>query len=221
MFRCTAPLALAAVTLVGVGCTSVASVEGPSPRQQLHQPQPVAVTLTDRADADTFRATLDGRDITEHFTLDRQRAVLDGYVYEPRPGRQPHELTVQTQPQVNAKGRAIGQPFTQTLTYFPPALTLQGNVGMGVRSHVNLDADGRASVLVQLPLASPEPRTLTVRALAHHDASDGLADCVAVFNVHGRAAGLAVLRVEAPGYVARTLDVVVDPATVAAVETGY
>ncbi|MEM7626964.1 MAG: hypothetical protein AAF333_15320 [Planctomycetota bacterium] len=232
------------------GCTStVASLDGPTHRQKLGTPAPVAVTLSPKANPDSFHATVDGQDVTESFAFDDQRGQLTNYVFEPRADRQPHTLTVQAEPALNAKGRPLGKPFEGSLSFFPPAIQLQGNVGMGTSSHVNVPAEGRSSVMIRLPMAVPQTTTMTVTPVPADKAAAGeldleaMTECVVlndrdpgapvevtvepgnrvtVFTVRGHQPGITALRVEAPGYVATNIDVIIDnptPTTTAAVNT--
>lgn len=242
----SAPLALAAAGLfLATGCAStVASVEGPAHRQKRHTPAPVSVTLNaKKADAGSFRATANGRDITDAFVFDGDRAELSGYAFEPGAPRQPHTLTFEAQPAVNDKGRPLGKPFSESLTFFPPVVTLQGNVGLSGASHVSLPPQGRSSVMIRLPVpvsqateftVTPVPLTRQVSGVEHLET---LTDCVAVnngdagaaqqvtvspgnrvavFTVRGQHPGVTALRVQAPGYVVAEIEVLIDaPASVA------
>lgn len=234
------------------GCsTTVASLDGPEYRDKLGTPAPVAINLSPKADPASFRATVNGQDVTESFVFDEAHAQgqLTDYIFEPAPSRQPHTLTVKTDPAMNAKGRPMGEPFEQTLTFFPPTISLQGNVGMGASSHVNVPAAGRSSVMIRLPLAVSKSTILTVTPVAATQPVTGeidreaMIDCVAlndhdpgaavevtvdrgsrvaVFTVRGHQPGITALRVEAPGYVATGIDVFIDnpsPTTTAAVDT--
>lgn len=229
-----------------VGCAQVATVEGPNHRQQLGSPASVAVNLGKAANPDTFTATVNGTDITESFAFDGNAGELTGYVFEPAPGREPHTLTLAAEPAINAKGKPMGQPFSETLTFFPPAVKLQGNVGIGVRSHVAVPRDGRTSVMLKLPSAVTQPTTFIVEpvpaaqsaaegvdpaamtncvALNDHDAGQAVevtvkpGNRVAVFTVRGQEPGITALRVESPGYVAADIKVFVDRPTVTAAVT--
>ncbi|MEM6458644.1 MAG: hypothetical protein AAF710_04565 [Planctomycetota bacterium] len=224
----------AAATLAAAGCsTSVARLDGPDHRQRLNAPVPIAVTLKAKADPTTFTASIDGRDVTDAFVFEDGRGVLTGHVYEAAPPRQPHTLTVAAEPGVNAKGRPLGRPFTAEMTYFPPALSLQGNVGMGPNSRVELPRDGRTSVMVRLPQPTRGPLALTVTptdasGVVLNDHAPGQAITidldpgrrVAVFTVRGHRPGVGTLRVEAPGYVAAEVQTFIDgPTLTAAVAT--
>ncbi|MEM9882251.1 MAG: hypothetical protein AAF800_04970 [Planctomycetota bacterium] len=224
----------AAAALAAAGCsTSVARLDGPDHRQRLNVPVPIAVTLKAKADPTTFTASIDGRDVTDAFVFEDGRGVLTGHVYEAAPPRQPHTLTIAAEPGVNAKGRPLGRSFTGTLTYFPPALSLQGNVGMGVNSRVELPRDGRTSVMVRLPQPTRGALTLTVtpaddKGVVLNDHAPGEPITVelepgrrvAVFTVRGHRPGVGTLRVEAPGYVAAELPTLIDgPTLTAAVAT--
>ena len=242
----------ACAATLATGCSStVASLEGPEFRQKLGTPAPVAVSLSPKAAPESFRATVNGTDVTASFAFDdaQTRGELSGYVFEPTGDRNPHTLTVQTDPGLNAKGRPLGQPFEQTLTFFPPAIQLQGNVGMGTNSHVNVPAESRSSVMVRLPMAVSKATTFTVTPVPAAHSTTGqidlqaMTDCVAlnerdpgasaqvtvepgnrvaVFTVRGHQPGITALRVESPGYVASKIDVIIDsptPTTTAVVDT--
>jgi hypothetical protein len=237
----TRPALLSTTLAAGLltGCAHVATVQGPDGHARLATPRPVTVTLGDAADPPTFRATVNGTDITEHFEEDDGQAKLTGYVFEPAPGRQPHRLTVSAQPRLNEKGRPVASPFEQTLTFYPPTPSLQGNVGLGDTSRVELAAAGRASVMLRLPQNVAAPTTFTVRPLPAPEARamglspDDMLHCVqlngdaagepievtvdagrrvAVFEIDGRRPGVTTLRAEAPGYVAAHIDVHIQPA---------
>ncbi|MBB6428914.1 hypothetical protein [Algisphaera agarilytica] len=243
-------LGVACATTFAAGCSStVATVEGPEHRQKLGIPHPVAVNLDDkRADPATFAASINGSDITQAFVFNDDEVTLsDEFVYEPTTGRTPHQLTVTAEPALNAKGRPMGKSFEQTLTFFPPSLSLQGNVGMGANSRINVPQDGRTSVMVKLPQAPHRETTLTIRPVATDAqvvgdiSADDMINCialndsepgeaitltimpgqrVAVFTVRGHTTGVNELRAEAPGYVATAIDVYIDsPAVTAAVNT--
>lgn len=243
-------LGVACATTFAAGCSStVATVQGPDHRQKLGTPRDIAVNLdAKRADPASFHATLNGTDITQEFVFTNHAATLsEDFVFEPTPGRTPHLVTVTAEPALNAKGRPMGQPFAQTLSFFPPSISLQGNVGMGSSSRINVQEDGRTSVMIKLPQAPTRETTLTVLPVATNAAVAGdisaqdMIDCVAlndhapgqpitvtikpgqrvaVFTVRGHTAGINELRVEAPGYVASAIDVYVDgPALTASVNT--
>ncbi|MEM8738701.1 MAG: hypothetical protein AAGG38_09535 [Planctomycetota bacterium] len=232
-------LTAAASAALATGCaTTVADLEGPAYRQKLNTPAPVSVTLDPRrADPDSFRVTVDGRDITEAFAFTDQTARLTGYVFEPAAPLEPHRLTVTAEPTLNAKGRPMGRSYEETLTFFPPRITVQGNVGLGPSSRIDLTRDGRTSVMVTLPAA---PRTATDFTVSHEPQGDSEAFLalddlspgepttvtfapgrrVAVFTVRGTAPGLGALRVESPGYVATTIDTIVEGTSLSAVVDG-
>jgi len=241
-------LGLTCAAAFTAGCSStVATVQGPDHRQKLGTPQPIAVHLdAKRADPDTFTATLNGTDITSAFVFDEHAGQLaDGFVYEPTPGRTPHQITVAADPALNAKGRPMGQPFEHTLTFFPPSISLQGNVGLGHTSRVDVQQSSRTSVMIKLPQTPTQETTLTVIPVATDAAVTGELSArdmiysvalndhqpgqpitltvqpgqrIAVFTVRGQTPGLNTLRVEAPGYVAAAIEVFVDrPALTAAV----
>lgn len=221
------------------GCAhEVASLDGPAHLARPATPSTITVELHQNADPQSFQASVDGQDITSHFALEDGHAQLDGYIFEPVPGQQPHHLTVSTQPKLDRKGRPMGQTFSKTLTFFPPQPVLQGNVGIGVNSHVDVPESGRASVMLRLPQAVHRPTTFTIRPVPMPEAQRlGLApnqmlDCVAVnddsageitfitvaagqrvavFEIDGQRPGFTALRVEAPGYVASSIKVFVQP----------
>ncbi|MEM1109799.1 MAG: hypothetical protein AAGH99_14025 [Planctomycetota bacterium] len=232
-------LGFACAATLAAGCSStVATVDGPDYRQKLGTPQPIAVNLdAKRADADSFAATINGNDITDAFVFTDQTARLaDDFVFEPTAGREPHRVTVSADPSLNAKGRPMGQPFAQTLTFFPPEIRLQGNVGIGANSRVDVPRDGRTSVMIKLPQSPKQATTLTVQPVAPTQVAGNVTaqeviDCVAlndhepgepitltikpgqrvaVFTVRGHTPGVNELRVEAPGYVASEINVFVD-----------
>ncbi|MEM9914959.1 MAG: hypothetical protein AAF911_08360 [Planctomycetota bacterium] len=243
-------LGVTAAALTAAGCSStVATVEGPDHRQKLGTPHDIAVNLdAKRADPASFSASLNGTDITDAFVFtDHGAQLADDFVFEPTPGRTPHRVTVSADPALNAKGRPLGQPFEQTLTFFPPSISLQGNVGMGTNSRIDVPQQGRTSVMIKLPQAPTQETTLSVIPVATDTqvvgqlSAQDMIDCVAlndhdpgepitvtvkpgqrvaVFTVRGHTAGVNELRVEAPGYVASSIDVYVDgPAITASVET--
>ncbi len=243
-------LGVACATTFAAGCSStVASVDGPNHRQKLGTPQPIAVHLdAKRADPASFTATVNGTDITSAFIFNDHAARLaDDFVYEPAPGQSPHHVTLAAGPALSAKGRPMGQPFEQTLTFYPPTISLQGNVGIGQTSRIEMPQDGRTSVMIKLPQAPTRETTLTVFpvatdaqvvgdvsaqdmvnsvALNDHEPGQPITVTVkpgqriAVFTVRGHTPGVNELRVEAPGYVASAIDVYVDgPALTASVNT--
>ena len=241
------PAAVLAAALFAAGCSQVATVRGPENFQRLAAPTPVAVQLGPRADADTFQATLNGRDITAHFHRGTDRLVLDDFVFEPLPGTAPHLLTLSADPALDRRGRARGPAFHHTLTFFPPALELRGNVGIGRSSHVQLATTGRSSVMITLPQPVTQPTTLTVSLQRLGPAEPGWTDTqppqspasiqwqspgdtaqiiikpghrVGVFTLRGHHPGRSLLRVQAPGYVAATLPInVVESNTTASIDT--
>ncbi|MEO1236876.1 MAG: hypothetical protein AAFX76_08825, partial [Planctomycetota bacterium] len=79
-------------------------------------------------------------------------------------------LVVAAEPGLNAEGQPMGASFERSLTFFPPRIALQGNVGLGEASRIDLTRDGRTSVMVKLPAAPLEAVTLTVTPLPHPDA---------------------------------------------------
>lgn len=246
----TALLGLTCAATLAAGCSStVANVDGPDHRQKLGTPQSIAVNLdAKRADPASFTATLNGHDITNAFVFSEHTGQLtQDFIYEPTPGRTPHHVTVAADPALNAKGRPMGQPFEQTLTFFPPTISLQGNVGIGSTSRVDVPQDGRTSVMIKLPQSPTHETTLTVmpiatnaqvvgdrsaqdmvKSVALNDHAPGQAitltikpgQRVAVFTVRGHTPGINELRVQAPGYVTSAIDVYVDgPSLTASVNT--
>lgn len=233
-----------------VGCSQLATVQGPEYRQRLSRPHDVAVQLNpEKADVKTFHAELNGQDVTDAFGVHDGTAVFSGYLFEPTAAKTPHTLTVMAEPSVNEKGKPMGAPFSETLVFFPPALDVQGNVGLGSKSHIDVPSDGRASVMVKLPAPVLEPTQVTVTPTANAsvvaaDPDAGtMTECVslekampgepitvtikpgnrvAVFTVHGKSSGISSLRLTSPGYVVADIDVFVDGlASTASVDTGY
>lgn len=216
-------LACALTLTTAVGCAyKSASIDGPNQRQKLSRPMPVTVTMPQRIDAQTFEARLDGSDVTAAFDRQGGQATLNDFVFEPKPGNGLYELSFAAAPMVNGKGRAMGSPVDQTLAFYPPSLRVQGNVGIGQTSRVEVLPGQKTSVMVKLPATPLRPTPLTIScdaadAVAIGDAAAGEPVTysidpqrrVAVFTVHGKQPTEATLRIEAPGYVAAEIDVIV------------
>ncbi|MEO1235968.1 MAG: hypothetical protein AAFX76_04190, partial [Planctomycetota bacterium] len=108
-----AALAVGAAAVLGTGCAShVADLDGPGFRQKLNKPAPVEVTLNRWADLASFRAQVNGDDVTDAFAFSAHgttnTGVLTDYVFEPAPPRQPHVLVVAAEPGLNAEGQPMG-----------------------------------------------------------------------------------------------------------------
>lgn len=205
-----APLlsSVACTAMLLTGCAStVATLDGPNHRQKLSTPHEIAVNFdTQRADPATFRAQLNGNDITDAFVFQDDTAVLQAFVYPPinksNNTHQPHEITVTAEPAVDDKGRPRGQSFTQTVAFFPPTIAVQGNVGLGASSRIHVPHNGQTNAMIRLPRAANQTTAVTIKPvptqleLTGTVTAQDMIDCVAL---NGQAPGEPITLTLAPG----------------------
>ncbi len=211
----TALFALATAT----GCSStLATIQGPDHLARLSQPQPVTVTLGPQADANSFTASLNGQDITAEFTPQGETFSFADHCFNP--GAQ--HVTVRV---AATQGK---NTLEQTLQFYPPALSAQGNVGQAPNSRVRLTESGSARIMVKLPSAPRKTVTMTLTPqITEGEAPVALGNAqpgqpltltfpagsrVATLVINAPTAGSAVVKLSAPGYATALLPVDVQPA---------
>ena len=213
----TALTALTAAATLS-GCGTLATVQGPQHMQRLTQPQPVTVTLGPKADMSSFTAQLNGQDVTTAFTTQDNTLRFADHRFTAAPQTLTLSLT-------DSSGKSR---LDHSLTFHPPTLAVQGNVGQAPRSRVRLSETGTARVTVKLPAAPRQTThvTLTPRAM-EGDTAIALgsgqpgqpvtltfpAGCrMVTLDAHAPTAGSATIELTAPGYAATRLPVEIRPA---------
>lgn len=218
--RTPALAALTALTAAATltGCGTLATVQGPQHMQRLTQPHPVTVTLGPKADASSFTAQLNGQDVTSAFTTNDNTLRFADHRFTAAPQTLTLSLT-------DSSGKSR---LDHSLTFHPPTLAVQGNVGQAPRSRVRLRETGTARVAVKLPAAPRQTTRVTLTPRADEgDAAIALgsgqpgepitlifpAGCRMVsLDAHAPAAGSATIEITAPGYAATRLPVEIRPA---------
>ena len=186
--------------------------------QRLTQPRPVTVILGPKADVSSFTAQLNGQDVTSAFTAEDNTLRFADHRFTAAPQTLTLSLT-------DDRGK---NRLDHSLTFHPPMLAVQGNVGQAPRSRVRLRETGTARVTVKLPAAPRQATrvTLTPRAdegdtaIALGSGQPGEpvtltfpAGCRMVsLDAHAPTAGSAAIQITAPGYAATQLPVEIRPA---------